>query len=283
MITQISLRVRAVWSKTSLYTWRNFTPGGYLKCTLWRFWPDCANAQADLNLRWAHMSKQSFLSHSLVLTILYFCTEVLRFQQSQDVDKVHSKSLKQNHQISNIAIYGENGSVPFGDVNTRDRFSAMWYKGDNLCHFLFAVLSTKSQGAFFSIRVDPFSEERLDSFERITALKVYWLIEMRFYDTVNSLGSCRARSVYLTTLFLDRLNPLSGWPVFVHILSPETDNCPSWISGRERMTLENISWFPLKAYPFAVNVLSKVIILKYRFNSFGARFQTTFVVFFVFY
>ena len=28
----------------------------------------------------------------------------------------------------------------------------------------------------------------------------------------------------------------------VHILSPETDNCPSWISGRERMTLENISW-----------------------------------------
>ena len=28
----------------------------------------------------------------------------------------------------------------------------------------------------------------------------------------------------------------------VHILSPETDNCPSWISGKERMTLENISW-----------------------------------------
>ena len=28
----------------------------------------------------------------------------------------------------------------------------------------------------------------------------------------------------------------------VHILSPETDNFPSWISGRERMTVENISW-----------------------------------------
>ena len=28
----------------------------------------------------------------------------------------------------------------------------------------------------------------------------------------------------------------------VHILSPETDKCPSWISGRERMTVENISW-----------------------------------------
>ena len=28
----------------------------------------------------------------------------------------------------------------------------------------------------------------------------------------------------------------------MHILSPETDNCPSWISGRERITVENISW-----------------------------------------
>ena len=28
----------------------------------------------------------------------------------------------------------------------------------------------------------------------------------------------------------------------VHILSPESDNCPSWIRGRERMTVENISW-----------------------------------------
>ena len=27
----------------------------------------------------------------------------------------------------------------------------------------------------------------------------------------------------------------------MHILSPETDNCPSCISGRERMTIENIS------------------------------------------
>ena len=28
----------------------------------------------------------------------------------------------------------------------------------------------------------------------------------------------------------------------VHILSPETDYCPSWISRREIMTVENISW-----------------------------------------
>ena len=28
----------------------------------------------------------------------------------------------------------------------------------------------------------------------------------------------------------------------MHILLPDTDNCPSWISSRERITTENISW-----------------------------------------
>ena len=40
---------------------------------------------------------------------------------------------------------------------------------------------------------------------------------------------------------LGRLSPLSVTSV-VHILSPETDNCPSWISWRKRITAENISW-----------------------------------------
>ena len=66
---------------------------------------------------------------------------------------------------------------------------------------------------------------------------------MRLYGQVNPVGSCRAQSVYLTTLFLDRLSPLRGLqPVLVHIISPETDNCPSWISGRERMIVKNMSW-----------------------------------------
>ena len=35
----------------------------------------------------------------------------------------------------------------------------------------------------------------------------------------------------------------------VHILSPVTDNCPSWISGRERMAVEIISRpIPMKEY-----------------------------------
>ena len=37
---------------------------------------------------------------------------------------------------------------------------------------------------------------------------------LRFYGPVNQIGSCRAWSVYLTTLLLDRLSPLSGYPVF---------------------------------------------------------------------
>ena len=49
-----------------------------------------------------------------------------------------------------------------------------------------------------------------------------------------------SQSVNLTTLFLGKLNPLSGWPVFVHILPQETENCPSWIKEKELMTIENM-------------------------------------------
>ena len=33
---------------------------GYPKCAQWRFWSDCANAQSDLNLRWANISGCTF-------------------------------------------------------------------------------------------------------------------------------------------------------------------------------------------------------------------------------
>ena len=39
---------------------------------------------------------------------------------------------------------------------------------------------------------------------------VLFLFVLRFYGPVNPMGSCRARSVYLTTRLLDRLSPLSG-------------------------------------------------------------------------
>ena len=36
------------------------------------------------------------------------------------------------------------------------------------------------------------------------------LFVLRFYGPINPMGSCRPRSVYLTTLLLGRLSPLSG-------------------------------------------------------------------------
>ena len=36
------------------------------------------------------------------------------------------------------------------------------------------------------------------------------LFVLRFYGPVNPMGSCRARSVYLTKHLLGRLSPLSG-------------------------------------------------------------------------
>ena len=38
----------------------------------------------------------------------------------------------------------------------------------------------------------------------------------------------------------------------MHILLPETDNCPSWISRRERMTIENISWSISREWPLKI-------------------------------
>ena len=58
---QIRLRIRAVWSEPSLSISRKFA-SVYSKCTQWRFWSDCANAQSDLNLRWGTCLKVRFLT-----------------------------------------------------------------------------------------------------------------------------------------------------------------------------------------------------------------------------
>ena len=38
----------------------------------------------------------------------------------------------------------------------------------------------------------------------------HYVCVLRFYGPVNPMGSCRARSVYLTTRLLGRLSPLSS-------------------------------------------------------------------------
>ena len=72
----------------------------------------------------------------------------------------------------------------------------------------------------------------LNQFQRRRCLL---LLVLRFYSPVNSMGSCPALSVYLATFLLGRLSPLRVWPVLC-IFS----YC-SWISGRERMTVGNIT------------------------------------------
>ena len=57
--TQISLHTCTVWS-VFIVCMTKLCIHCYLKCAQWRFWSDCANAQSDLNLRWAHMSEGTF-------------------------------------------------------------------------------------------------------------------------------------------------------------------------------------------------------------------------------
>ena len=100
-----------------------------------------------------------------------------------------------------------------------------------------------------------------------TNVLLQWIVCVDFYGPVNPRGSCRAQSVYLTTLFpantqcsnnvvttswrcSDVVTTLCVCCVtvqaksserltsIVHILSPEAYNCASWISGRDRMTIE---------------------------------------------
>ena len=52
------------------------------------------------------------------------------------------------------------------------------------------------------------------------------LFVLRFYEPVNPMGSCQARSVYLPT-FTGQAKSSKRLTSIAHILSPETDNCPS--------------------------------------------------------
>ena len=56
---QISLRVRAVWSESSPVAFWISIDTKFLYADN-EDWSDCADAQADLSLRWAHMPEGTF-------------------------------------------------------------------------------------------------------------------------------------------------------------------------------------------------------------------------------
>ena len=62
-----------------------------------------------------------------------------------------------------------------------------------------------------------------------------------FYGPVNTTSVISSRSIYLTTLFLDKLirKRITSTE---QILSQASNNCPFWISGRYIITVEKISW-----------------------------------------
>ena len=53
--TQINLHIRAVWSESSLSVWIYLGSLASPQNIMRRLWSDCADAQADLSLRWTHV------------------------------------------------------------------------------------------------------------------------------------------------------------------------------------------------------------------------------------
>ena len=63
----------------------------YSKCAQWRFWSDCANAHADLNLRWAHMSEGPFSNVRAQMVILFLFSHCVHCTKSVIVFMFHRK------------------------------------------------------------------------------------------------------------------------------------------------------------------------------------------------
>ena len=57
--TQISLYLCTVWSVFIVHV-KKLCIHGFAKCVHWKFWSDCANVQADLNLYLTHVSEGMF-------------------------------------------------------------------------------------------------------------------------------------------------------------------------------------------------------------------------------
>ena len=66
---------------------------------------------------------------------------------------------------------------------------------------------------------------------------------LRFYGQIRQLNGVMSSPVSLSNhSFNGQTYSSKRLTSIVHILSPETANCPSWISGREWPCAENITW-----------------------------------------
>ena len=83
---QISLRIRAVSSESSLGVF--LYSSKVSSCRQRRLWSDCADARADLSLRWAHMSEGTFPDVAAQFTmshVFYFLPSTIWYISSSFV------------------------------------------------------------------------------------------------------------------------------------------------------------------------------------------------------
>ena len=92
-----------------------------------------------------------------------------------------------------------------GRENSQDK-SRSWRSSTSVSEMdVTAVKILAEDDAQYTVRVRLISCLDLSDF-----LMLMNLFMLRFYGPVNPMGSCRARSVYLTTRLLGRISPLSG-------------------------------------------------------------------------
>ena len=222
--TQISLGIYPVWSESSMSAWRN---SGSL-----------ADAQADLSFHWAHMP------------FCWFCheaTQVLLYLILESYEPRHDKTNK-------ISVHPAKTQISLGicPVWSGSSMCAQWVAKDP--NFLHVGSKDSDQTGQMPRLIWVFAGRT------VTLLVLSYSGSYSHNEisvlTVIYLSFLTVRSVVVELVFYSHFEcgqltyPHCSWASFlgslpVHVLSahsPVTDNCSSWISGRERMAVEVFSW-----------------------------------------
>ena len=105
---------------------------GYPKGAQWRFWSDCANAQSDLNLRWAHMSTGTFSNVPTHIHITKYITCLTLNNSAKckcTMETVGTKSCQHFFFLGRLTLWANSAD---------DRFVTFFlvFPENRLCHFM---------------------------------------------------------------------------------------------------------------------------------------------------
>ena len=99
-------------------------------------------------------------------------------------------------------------------------------------------------------------EEKLLLRSNFSSFPQYFcLFVLRFYGPVNPMGSCRARSVYLTTRLLGWLSPLSGKPILCRLFCEKLITTYLFFELLRKINLEKIKKSTLSVFYFDLSFL----------------------------